>query len=231
MTQVDTSQNAPYQLLPDLTPEEFQALKDDIRARGVLVAVEFDGDGALIDGHQRLRAYNELIDEGEDIPQYDQVIRHFNTEDEKKEYVLAINLKRRHLSSEQKATLYAKLRLPPYSMTLQQIANVAQVGVGTVWRHLENVPDDVRDTLDQLQTIGKDGKVYPAMYNLVERTIIPSEKAERDHVASNYTTSDQTSEITQKFLIIIECPSESAQASALESLNLGDNYNVRAVIS
>ena len=236
MSNVDTTQTAPYQLMPDLAPDEFEALKDDIKRRGVLVAVEFDGDGNIIDGHHRLRAYNELIDEGEDIPMYDQKVVHFPTEDAKKEYVLAINLKRRHLSPEQKATLYAKLRLPPYNMTLQQIADVANVGVGTVWRALDNLPDEVQETLVQLQTVGKDGKKYPAMYQVAERVIIPGEKAERDHVASGYTSSDQSAEIAPKYLIVIEVPNEQMQASILEGLSAepwatGDDVAIKAVIS
>lgn len=231
MTTVDTSQSAPYQLMPPLSDDEYAALKEDIRHRGIAVPIEFDGDGNVLDGHHRLRIYHELSDEGADVPMYDQKIMHFESEDAKRDYVLALNLKRRHLTGEQKATLFARLRQAPYNMTLQQIANVANVGVGTVWRKLEELPDDVRETLQDLQTMGRDGKTYPTSYQIVERTLIPSEKAMRDHEASGYTSSDQTSEIVPKYLIIIECPSEAAQSDVLESLELGDNFSVRAVIS
>ena len=40
-----------YQLLPELAADEYQALKADIAKHGVLVPVEIDQDGALIDGH------------------------------------------------------------------------------------------------------------------------------------------------------------------------------------
>ena len=43
--------NGKYQLL---RPEEYQALRDDIAKRGVLVPVEVDKDsGAILDGHHR----------------------------------------------------------------------------------------------------------------------------------------------------------------------------------
>lgn len=226
-----TTQDAPYQLLPDLSPEEFHALKEDIRVRGILVAVEFDENGAILDGHHRLRAYQELIDEDVDVPMYDQKVVQFESEEAKKDYVLSINLKRRHLTSEQKATLYARLRLPPYNMTLEAIAAIAGVGTTTVWRHLDGLPDDVQETMVQLQTVGRDGKVYPTMYN-ISRTLIPAEKAERDHAASGYVGSDQSQELAPKYLIVIELTSEEEQADILEQLTSGwPTLKVRAVIS
>jgi hypothetical protein len=233
----DTSTTAPYQLMPPLSNEEFLALKEDIKDRGVAVAIEFDGDGNILDGHHRLRAYDELLDEGYDVPMYDQKIMHFENEEAKRDYVLALNLKRRHLTGEQKASLFARLRQPPFNMTLQAIARVANVGVGTVWRKLEEVPDDVRETLDQLQTIGKDGKTYPAVYGgAVERTIIPAEKALRDHTSKGYTSGDQSDEIERKFLIVITCPNEDTQSMILgilaeEDFASWDGTTIKAIMS
>lgn len=236
MTLPDTSANAPYQLLPPLSPEEYTTLKEDIRARGVCVPIEFDGDGNVLDGHNRLQIWNELQDEGANIPMYDQVVRHFESEDAKRDYVLALNLKRRHLSNDQKAELYARLRLPPFNMTLEQIARVANTSTATVWRRLDELPDDVRDTLAELQTIGKDGKAYPTTYNIVERTLIPAEKAERDYASRAYVGSDQTHEIQPKYLIVIEVPDEEAQSTLLEALTAEEwadnpNYTIKAVSS
>jgi ParB-like chromosome segregation protein Spo0J len=45
-----------YQVLPDLPPEEFEALKEDIRLRGVQLPVEVTTKGEILDDHQRLRA-------------------------------------------------------------------------------------------------------------------------------------------------------------------------------
>lgn len=213
-----TTQGAPYQLLPDLSPDEYAALKEDIRRRGVCVPIEFDGDGNILDGHHRLKIFEELEAEGVQIPMYDQVVRHFDSEDAKKDYVLSINLKRRHLDSAQKAELFYKLRMPPFSMTLDQIAAVANVSNATVWRHLDSLPDEQRDNLAQLQTIGKDGKVYPAQFQIVERTLIPGEKAERDYAAREYVGRDQSAEIPVKYLIVIEVPNEQMQSSILNGL-------------
>jgi len=49
-----------YQFLADLSADEYAALKRDIAARGVLVPVEYDQDGNVIDGHHRVRICGEL---------------------------------------------------------------------------------------------------------------------------------------------------------------------------
>lgn len=225
----DTSQSAPYQLLPPLEPEERTQLKEDIRRRGVAVPIEVDEDGNILDGHHRLMLWAELRHEGVNVPQYDQIIRRGMTEDEKKDYVLALNLKRRHLTPEQKAFLYARLRKPPFNMTLQQIADIAQVGVGTVHRHIEALPDDVKAELEQLAAVGRDGKVYPAKY--LPRLLVSAEKLERDFTASNYgSAGDQSADVTAQYLVIVEVADEAHQTELLERL-VGEGFDCKAVIS
>ena len=53
----DTSK---YQLMPDMSPAEFEALKADIAQRGVVVPIDIDETGEIIDGHHRYRAWAEL---------------------------------------------------------------------------------------------------------------------------------------------------------------------------
>jgi ParB-like nuclease family protein len=50
----------PYQLLPEVPPEQFEALKADIGKRGVIVPVLLDEYGTIIDGHNRARACREF---------------------------------------------------------------------------------------------------------------------------------------------------------------------------
>jgi ParB-like chromosome segregation protein Spo0J len=53
----DTSK---YQLMPDMSPAEFEAFKTDIAQRGVVVPIDVDENGEIIDGHHRYRAWAEL---------------------------------------------------------------------------------------------------------------------------------------------------------------------------
>lgn len=79
------------QLFPDLRPDEYEALKADIAKRGILVPVEFDQAGALLDGHHRLRIGAEL---GIEVPR---VTRIMASDEDRIAHVIALNLKRRHL--------------------------------------------------------------------------------------------------------------------------------------
>jgi hypothetical protein len=50
----------PYQLFPDLTTDEYKALREDINVRGVQVPVESDEDGHILDGYHRWKICQEL---------------------------------------------------------------------------------------------------------------------------------------------------------------------------
>lgn len=147
---------AQYQLLPCLTDEEFAALKADIAQRGVMVPVEFDEAGNVLDGHHRLLACAEL-----GITDYPTVTREGMTEDQKREHVLALNLDRRHLTREQRRELIAELlraRPEASNRTIAEQVKVSPTTVGEVRQELEATVQ-----IGQLErTIGKDGKTRPA---------------------------------------------------------------------
>lgn len=142
-----------YQLLPGLTTDEFAALKADIAERGVMVPIEFDENGTVLDGHHRLRACAEL-----GIVEYPTIIRQGMTEGEKREHVLALNLDRRHLTREQRKALEEQLHRDGWSM--RRIAERLNVSPPTVMRDLATVTNETVDLPDR--TIGSDGKSRPA---------------------------------------------------------------------
>ena len=154
----DITEETPYQLFGSLTSEEYDALKDDIRQRGVLVPVELDENGHILDGHHRVKAWKELRAEGVEIAPYPSVVRYGLTEAEKRNHVRALNILRRHLSKEQRASIFADMRSD--GMTLQQIADRAGVSVGTVHGDLKSSFSILKNSPDTVT--GKDGKQYPA---------------------------------------------------------------------
>lgn len=81
----------PYQLMPPLTPEEYAALRADIAARGVMVPIEVDETGAILDGHHRAAIADEL---GIEAPR---IVRSGWSEGQKRDHVLKVNLLRRQL--------------------------------------------------------------------------------------------------------------------------------------
>ncbi len=96
-----------WQLLPALSGDEYEALKADIAAHGVLVPVEVDERGDLLDGHHRVRAWTELRAEGVKLADYPRVVRGGLSDAEKRQIVRALNLARRHLSADQRRALIA----------------------------------------------------------------------------------------------------------------------------
>ena len=85
------SADQPYQLFPSLSPEERAALKADIATRGVMVPIEVDEQGAVLDGHNRAAIAAEL---GIEAPR---IVRAGFSEAGKREHVLKLNLLRRQL--------------------------------------------------------------------------------------------------------------------------------------
>ena len=92
-----------YQVLPDLPPEQFEALKADIAERGVIVPVLVDEFGAILDGHNRARACREL-----GINDYPVDVRSGLSEVEKRALARELNVLRRHLSRDQVRALIAE---------------------------------------------------------------------------------------------------------------------------
>ena len=141
-----------YQLLPPLTEAEYEALKASIAEHGILVPIELDDEGSVLEGHHRLRAALEL-----DLDDYPSVTRPAMSEEEKLEHILTLNLDRRHLTKEQRAELVANLRQEGWS--LRRIGEKLQIGKDTVSRDLAGVANETPEKIE-----GADGKSYPARH-------------------------------------------------------------------
>lgn len=142
-----------YQVMPDLTPIEYEALKADIEERGVLVPVEVDECGAILDGHHRVKAWQELRSEGVNVADYPRMIRAGLTEEQKRNHARSLNVLRRHLSKEQRDEVMIAMRRD--GMSYRQIAEA--VGVS----HTEVARSTAGVTI-VTPVKGSDGKQYPA---------------------------------------------------------------------
>lgn len=145
-----------YQVMPDLTPLEYAALKADIANAGaVLVAVELDEAGAILDGHHRVRAWEELRQDGHDLPDYPRVVRRGLSEQQKRAHAYRLNTHRRHLTREQRDEVMRDMRAN--GMTYQEIADAVGVSVFTAHRAANDVPI--------LEIKNGVGQIRPASYN------------------------------------------------------------------
>jgi N6-adenosine-specific RNA methylase IME4/ParB-like chromosome segregation protein Spo0J len=88
-----------YQMFAPLSPQEYEALKEDIRERGILVPVEVDDRGNVLDGHHRQRIAKELKI---DCPV---VVRAGLAEHEKRLHAITMNVARRQVTDAQKVLL------------------------------------------------------------------------------------------------------------------------------
>lgn len=150
-----------YQVMPPLTADEYAELKSDIKQRGVMVPVEYDEDGNILDGHHRIQICEEL-----GITDFPKVIRVGMTEAEKRTHARKLNMARRQLNQEQRRELIREQLMETPELSDRQIAKAIGVSdktVGTQRRDMESTAE-----IPQLETsIGADGKERPRH---VERT-------------------------------------------------------------
>ena len=154
MSQVNGDHRPPYQVFPDLPPEEFESLKRDIAERGVQVAIEITPEGEILDGHQRLRACREL-----GIRNYPRRIVSGLDDQGKRHHAIKANCLRRQLTRQQRRDLIAgELRRNPRQSN-RLLAELVGVDKNTV--------QSVRDQLvagGEIHHVGardgKDGKIY-----------------------------------------------------------------------
>lgn len=145
----------PYQVMPDLTEDEYKELKNDILSRGVMVPVEFDEQGNVLDGHHRLKICEEL-----GIKDYPKVIRAGLTEEEKRIHARKLNMARRQLSREQRRSLIQEQLKETPEKSDRQIAVGLGVDHKTVSAQREKMEGIGEIPQSSRQT--KDGRTYPA---------------------------------------------------------------------
>jgi ParB-like chromosome segregation protein Spo0J len=154
-----------YQFLPDLPPDEYAVLKADIAANGVLIPVEVDEFGMILDGHHRARACREL-----GINDYPTIVRLGLSEEEKRAHARKLNLLRRHLNREQTRALIEQqlAETPAWSNNrISQMLGVSDKTIAAVRTGLESTSEIPK--LEEL--VGADGKKHPRRQQKRERRV------------------------------------------------------------
>jgi len=150
-----------WQLLPVLSEAEYAALKADIAEHGMTVPVVIDAEsGAVIDGHHRVRAWEELRASRVKVPDYPRDVRRFGSDEERVSMVLALNLARRHLNKSQRGELVARLRKEGWS--IRRIAELLRVGRSTIGDDVTGVRKRTPENDESAMVVGRDAKSYPA---------------------------------------------------------------------
>lgn len=145
----------PYQLLPRLSDEEYDALKKDIAENGVRVPIDVDENGTILDGHHRAWITADL---GIDCPR--RLVSGLS-EAQKRDHAVSVNVHRRSLSREQRRELIQRsLKADPQLSDRQHAerAGVSHPTVATVRRNLESAGELESFT----SRVSRDGAERPA---------------------------------------------------------------------
>ena len=142
-----------YQVMPELTAEEYSDLKADIQERGVMIPIEFDEFGQVLDGHHRLKICQEL-----GIKNYPKVIRAGMSESEKLTHARKLNIALRHLTSEQKRGLIREQLIETPGKSDRQIAQALGVSHPTVAAQRRELEEsgDVEKFTTSTDTLGRE---------------------------------------------------------------------------
>jgi ParB-like chromosome segregation protein Spo0J len=142
-----------FQIMPDLSPEDYAALRADIAKRGVQVPIEYDEAGNIIDGYNRERICIEL-----GIKDWPRTVRTYASDAAKRTQARMLNLARRHLDQAAKRKLIEEeLKENPQRSNRQVAAElgVSNVTVGAVRDHLVSTAQIEQST----KRLGKDGRL------------------------------------------------------------------------
>ena len=142
-----------YQVMPNLNADEYKELKEDIAQRGVMVPIEFDEQGHILDGHHRMKICAEL-----GIKDYPKVIRAGMTEEEKRTHARKLNMARRQLSQEQRRELIRQQLRETPEKSDRQIAAELGIDNATVSRQRKKMEDagDVLQCNTSIDTLGRE---------------------------------------------------------------------------
>ena len=154
-----------YQIMPDLTAGEYEALKNDIAENGITTPILKDEVGEILDGHNRLRAALELGLSQDEIPE--KTLTGL-TEQDKLAIAVSANCLRRHLTLAQKREIAATL--DEMEMSQHAIARSLGVNQSTVSRWLSTDANASREEIVGLdpQEIKMPRVVETERYCLVE---------------------------------------------------------------
>lgn len=141
-------------LLPDLTAEEYQRLKESIKEHGVLVPVSICAHtGRILDGNHRVRACNEI---GIDYPR---ALVSLPDEPARRAYARSINLIRRTLTTQQRKAIICTHIKEFYTKSDRQLGIEMGIDHKTVGKYRKELT--VGGEIPQVvANEGADGKLY-----------------------------------------------------------------------
>jgi hypothetical protein len=161
------------EIVPRISADDFGALAEDIAKNGLIHPIVVwrqndDADYVLLDGRSRLDALSSMPDAEKRISEALRLPIYKGPNTDPWAYVCSVNLRRRHLSAEEKRDFVANLLKVDPSRSNRTIAGLAKVSDHTV-ASVRNHLVDGAQIAHHAQRVGKDGVAQPATKPPVQR--------------------------------------------------------------
>jgi DNA modification methylase len=189
-------------LINPLSKLEYELLKESISNKGLHLPIIINQDNVILDGHNRLKICHELGIE----PKFE--VKEFQDPLEEKEFVIEINLKRRHLNSFQIAELEYKMEGIYKEMArLRSLSNLKNVNKGINLSTVSNAAIVDVNKQRENKEIGKVSEIIakktglsPRTYERAKKIIEEGSEDVKEKLRSNKTTISKEYEKIQRDL-------------------------------
>jgi tRNA G10 N-methylase Trm11 len=181
-------------LVNPLSNTEYEALKSSIKNKGLHLPIIINQDNVILDGHNRLKICQELGIE----PKFK--VKEFQDPLQEKEFVIEVNLKRRHLNSFQIAELeYKKEEIYKERAKLRSFSNLKNVNKEI---NLSKAPNDAIEinieTGKVSEIIAKKTGLSPRTYERAKKIIEEGSDEVKEKLRTNKTTISKEYDKIQK---------------------------------
>lgn len=192
--------NSEYeQLLPSLSIEDFKILEKSILKNGMIYPILINKDRIVLDGHQRLKICKLHF-----ITDIKIVEQTFENKLEEKEFVILINLNRRHLTQAQKAELGLELLKIEHKKAKKRMLNgtprqnsgeggradeivAKKIGISkdTLWRaeKIKEVAEKDKEIAEQWEHAKKGSTTINAIYTtMIDKPKTPPQQKQNNKI-------------------------------------------------
>jgi DNA modification methylase len=206
-------------LINPLSNAEYDVLKNSISNKGLHLPIIINQDNVILDGHNRLKICQELGIE----PKFE--IKEFQDPLQEKEFIIEINLKRRHLNSFLIAELEYKMeeiyKERAKLRSFSNLKNVNKENVSTAANDAINVNIEKEETGKVSEIIAKKTGLSPRTYERAKKIIEEGSEEIKERLRSNKTTISKEYDKIQRDLKRQELLS---QLNSIQSQNNNNNF-------
>jgi DNA modification methylase len=172
-------------LVYSLSKSEYELLKNSISNKGLHLPIIINQDNVILDGHNRLKICQELGIE----PKFE--VKEFQDPLQEKEFVIEINLKRRHLNSFQIAELEYKME----EIHKERAKRRSFSNLKNLKENMSTAPNDAIDLKEKKEETGKVSEIIakktglsPRTYERAKKIIEEGSEELKEKLRSNKTT-------------------------------------------